>query len=121
MNQTTEKACIAVAITVMKSLRAGTVKSKGRVRQITTEINGDLQIAVVECPDLQIGFKTVGGVKKPCVRRGGRRGPVVADKKIWWRTNLDKSMYSAKVFKVTLSDDRARAWPKSPREEYIVA
>lgn len=121
LNQTTEKACIAVAITVMKSLRAGTVKSKGKVKQITTEINGDLQIAVVECSDLQVGFKTNGGVRKPCVRRGGKHGPIVTDNIVWWRTNLDKSMYTAKVFKVTLSDDRAKAWPKSPKTEYIVA
>lgn len=121
LNQTTEKACIAVAITVMKSLRAGTVKSKGKVKQITTEINGELQIAVVECGDMVVGFKTEGGVRKPCVRRGGKHGPIVNDTIVWWRTNLDKSMYTAKVFKVTLSDDRARAWPKSPKTEYIVA
>lgn len=121
LNQTTEKACIAVTITLIKSLRAGTVKSKGNVKQIVTEINGDLQIAVVECADIYIGFKTTGGVRKPCLRRGGKNGPIVNDKKIWWRTNIDKSIYQAKVFKVTLSNDRASAWPLSPKEEYVVA
>ena len=42
LNQTAEQACIAVAITVMKSLRAGTAKSKGSVKSIVTQIEGDL-------------------------------------------------------------------------------
>ena len=85
-----------------------------------TEINGDLQIAVVECPDIHVSFETVGGSRKPCLRRGGAKGAIVRDKKIWWRV-IGKSTYTAKVYKVTLSDDRARAWPMSPKEEYIVA
>ena len=42
LNQTAEKSCIAIAITVMKSLRAGTVKSRGRVKSVVANINGDL-------------------------------------------------------------------------------
>ncbi len=105
----------------MKSLRAGTVKSKGKVKSIVTDINSDMQIAVTECSDIVVGFKSDGGKPKPCLRRGNSRGPVVRDETIWWRVNTDKSITQAKVFKVTLSDDRASAWPLSPKEEYVVA
>jgi len=45
----------------------------------------------------------------------------VNDKRIWWRVQIDRNITKAKVFKVTLSDDRVKAWKKSPKEEYIVA
>lgn len=121
LNQTAEQSCIAIAITVMKSLRAGTVKSRGRVKSVVANINGDLQISVVECADMCVGFKTVGGTRKPCVRRGGKHGPIVNDRRIWWRVPIDKAITQAKVFMMKLSADRALAWKKQPREEYIVA
>lgn len=121
LNQTAEKSCIAIAITVMKSLRAGTVKSRGRVKSVVANINGDLQISVVECADMCVGFKTVGGTRKPCIRRGGKHGPIVNDRRIWWRVPIDKAITQAKVFMMKLSADRALAWKKQPQEEYIVA
>ena len=121
LNQTAEQSCIAIAITVMKSLRAGTVKSRGRVKSVVANINGDLQIAVVECADMCVGFKTVGGTRKPCIRRGGKHGPIVNDRRIWWRVPMDKAITQAKVFMMKLSADRALAWKKQPQEEYIVA
>lgn len=68
-----------------------------------------------------VGFKTVGGVRKPCVRRGGKHGPLVTDRRIWWRVPLDNAITQAKVFMMKLSPDRALAWKKQPREEYVVA
>lgn len=76
---------------------------------------------MTECPDVVVGWRTVGGTRKPCLRRGGPRGPIVDGMITWWKVTMDKSIYDAKVFKVTLSDDRAKAWNKSPKEEYVVA
>ena len=68
-----------------------------------------------------VGFKTVGGVRKPCVRRGGKHGPIVNDRRIWWRVPLDNAITQAHVFMMKLSPDRALAWKKQPKEEYVVA
>lgn len=102
-------------MTAMKSLRAATRKSNGKIKPIVEQAVSDLDIAVVEAPEYVMSVKTEGGVRKPCVRVGSKRGPIV-NLKVVYRIE-DKSMLrNAKVFKVTLSDSRLQAWKyaKSP-------
>lgn len=78
MNETTEKATIATAIHVLKSLRANTKNTRPEPT-IVDKLDGELQIEVSECPDLFVGFKTEGMAKIPCVRKGSVNGPVAHD------------------------------------------
>lgn len=119
MNQTTEKAVTAIAITAIKSLRAATNKSKGQIKPIVEKINGELQIAVEACANLFPSWKWQSGKRLPCIREGNPKGSCTSIKP-WWKVQL-KNLDTAKVFKVTLSPDRGVAWPKSKLMYYIVA
>ena len=120
MKQSVEKVVTAVAITALKSLRAATNKGKGKIHPLVETINGELQVAVSECPDLCPAWTRQGGRKLPCVRRGSAKG-ARTDIKPWWQVAMSKGLGGARVFKVELSPDRAEAWPKSRLVQYVVA
>ena len=124
LNNSTREAIIAIAIQTIKSLRAMTPKSKGELYPITDTIDNDeLGIAVEEASEYVVGFKTESGKRKPCIRQGNKNGAVVTESlKPWWRINISSEMYTAKVFKVTLSEGRSQAWGKYKKKSfYMVA
>lgn len=122
LGETTSQACVAIAMTTLRSLRAATPKSKGKLHPVSEKIDdNDLGIAVEESKEYVVGFRTEGKTRKPCIRIGSRKGAAARNIKPWWRINVNHEMYSAKVYKVTLSKGRADAWKKQKPVWYMVA
>lgn len=119
LHQTTQQSVTAITIQTIKSLRADTIKSKGKAQNVSENAQGDFGITVKEIPNLTVGFKTVGKVKKPCIRNG-KRGEIV-NLRVWWKVPKTKVRYDAKVYSVTLSDNRLEAWPRQKKVSYMVA
>lgn len=119
MNMTVEQATTAMAIQVMKSLRADTRKAKLKPN-IVSEFSGNMQIKLTECKNLFVSFKKTGGRRIPCIRIGSKEG-ARSNIKPWWRVGHTKELYKAKVFKTELSEDRAKVWKRLKKVAYIVA
>ena len=100
-----------MTIQVLKSLRADTRQGKGKIR--LNDAGGN-SIVLERCEQYVVSF-TKG--RKPCIRVGqnGRR----VDLNEWWTCGHDKTLYTSKVYKVTLSDDRVKAWKKR-KTSYMV-
>lgn len=113
MGQTTEQACTAMTIQILKSLRADTKQSTGKF----VIKSDDKSILLERCDQYAVSFD--GKTKRPCIRIGDRYKGRIVDLNEWWTTGRDKTVYDSKVYKVTLSDDRIKAW-KKPRVSYMV-
>lgn len=109
----------AITIQTLKSLRADAIKSKGKATNVSEDAEGDMAIRVELVPNWVVGFKTVGKIVKPCIRNG-IKGEVV-NVKVWWQVPVDKTRLDARVYRVTLSEGRSIAWPKSKKVAYMVA
>ena len=122
LGETTAQACVGIAMQTLRSLRAATPKSKGKLRPVAERIDdAELGIAVEEAKEYVVGFHMVGGERKPCLRVGNCRGAVANNVKPWWRVNVNREMYAAKVYRVTLSKGRAEAWKRQKPVWYMVA
>ena len=122
LGETTAQACVGIAMQTLRSLRAATPKSKGKLRPVTERIDdAELGIAVEESKEYVVGFRMVGKERKPCIRVGNRKGAVANDVKPWWRVNVNRDVYAAKVYRVTLSKGRAEAWKKQKPTWHMVA
>ena len=120
LGETTSQAVVGIAMQTLRSLRAATPKSKGNLRPVADRIEDeDMGISVEEAPQYAVGFRQEGKVRKPCIRHG-RKG-TVADIRPWWKVNVNSDMYGAKVYKVTLSKGRQKAWPKQRPHYWMVA
>lgn len=120
LHETTEKSCIAIAIQTLKSLRAATVMSKGKIKPLVETAQSDLDIAIKHVPEYVVGFMTKNKQAKPCIRHFSKHGAIV-NIKPWWKVNVNAELYDAKVFRVTLSSVRRQAWKKSKAVWYMVA
>ena len=117
LKETPRDACIATAITVLRSLRPLTKVYKGKKVLVTR--NASRGIGYVREPNLHTSY-TKGG--KRCIRIGNLRGnrvelpntvQLVAPGERAWKT--------AHVFRVTLSDEAHAKWSKQPKEFFVVA
>lgn len=117
LKETPRDACIATAITVLRSLRPLTKVYKGKKVLVTR--NAARGIGFVREANMLTSY-TKGG--KRCIRIGNLRGnrvelpntvQLVAPGERAWRT--------ARVYRVTLDAEKHAKWPKQPQSYFVVA
>lgn len=114
-------AVIATVITALKSLRAYTRANKTKKMRVNLQRRPKLSVTV-EPTSYTVSMRRVGSGRDSVYVIRNPAGHVVDEIRPWWQVPpMPQFRLKAKVFRVTLSEDRLEAWPHQKKVSYLVA
>lgn len=117
LNTNCREATIATVVTALKSIRAATRVSKGKLGKVFAAPRERLSVTVEKVANLTPCFNKKK--KKWGIVNGAKHFVDIAP---WWQVppNSNDRKF-ASVYRIALSSDRIEAWPHQRKESYLVA